>query len=129
MGLGKNWFLRPGTLLLLVLMLVIGFTIMSWASGSVFTGDSGQQQENAIDCSNLDLDFVYSNSNSTHETVYFRVNMPVEAVMITFQGRENTSHVVEQPQMHRIYEASADTASFSSVEGRVASCETRVFRR
>ena len=125
---GGVWFLRPGTLFLMMIMLVVGFGIVSWSSQDVFGDEPLQRQEQTIACSNVNLKFLDHTSNATHETVYIQVNKPVDAVLVNFEGDRNVTQVVDYGSAQRIVQVSARLNNLSGIEARVSGCE-RLFRQ
>lgn len=120
---------RPGTVLLVIFIALFGYFVFSWASGSISgTGQQAlQSQEEALDCSRLDVDFLGLTDDSNSTTVSFQVNMDVDDVKVSFQGKENRTVEIESLRQQELASAKARGNSYSDILVVVDGCG-KVFR-
>ncbi|MFB6190617.1 MAG: hypothetical protein ABEJ91_03525 [Candidatus Nanohaloarchaea archaeon] len=116
-------FLRPGTVFILVLALLVGLGVYNWSE------DLFPQPEKtaSFECSRIEVSFVERQSNGTHTSVFLQVNTG-RSYAITFHGGgENFTRIVEEPGREAIREIQAPVSPVSSMEVKVNGC-SRVFR-
>lgn len=128
MSKGESFLIQPGTLLLIIVIGLILLGLINWASDAIeVSGEKSlEEQQNAIVCSNLEVDFVDRGSNETHQEVYVQVNQPVEELIVEFYGDGNHTSKVENVGENSITKTSAPLESVSEVQARARGCD-RVF--
>lgn len=129
MGASDKYLMKPGTVLIFLVATVVGMSIFNW-SGAVLdrAGNSSEKQRNqAVKCSNLELEFVNSKTESGNFTVFFQVNRDVEAAAVTFYSNGNKStEVVESISRGATASATTGLTEVEKVEAVLAGCD-RVF--
>jgi len=123
-----NFLIRPGTLLLILVIGLVLFGLFNWASDTFSQTEeqSLENQENAIRCSNLNIDIIEGSRNSTHEVVYIQANQPIDSLLVEFEGSGNHTELIENVEKSSIVEASAPMETVKRVRVRVSGCN-RVF--
>jgi len=78
--------LKPGTLLLFVFMAAFGFGVYSWASTSLIETreDSLNDQNNAIECSTLEISNAGIQTTENGVKLFFESNKDLEHVNVNF---------------------------------------------
>lgn len=118
--------LRPGTVFIVALGLVIGMGIYNW-SESLFPSAEQNGSSKAIDCSTLQVNFVDTQQNGTHKLVYVQTNRD-QPYAVTFEGESgNFTRIIDDPAPGEVSEIAAPLSSVEDVEVAVNGC-SRVFR-
>ncbi len=127
---GERVLLKPGTLFMIALMGAVAFAMYSWAttSFSQTRNKSLENQEAAIECSNVNVDLYFGKFNGTHQAVHAQVNRPVRSLLVNFQGDGNFTRVIEEPRENAIITVNAPMEEVSRVEAIVSGCD-RVFSK
>lgn len=116
--------LKPGTVLLIFFIAVFGLFVFNWSSGSIQdTGEEAlEDQRSAIDCSNLEIDFVQFNSFNGSTQLLFRLNQDVETADIGFRGSQNDSVRIENINETDLNRAVVNGTGFDNVVVRTGEC-------
>lgn len=116
--------LKPGTVLLIFFIAAFGLFVFNWTSGSIQdTGEEAlEDQRSAIDCSNLEIDFVQFNSFNGSTQLLFRLNQDVETADIGFRGSQNDSVRIENINETDLNRAVVNGTGFDNVVVRTGEC-------
>lgn len=107
MDLPKNVLVRPGTVILAVIILGMGTGLYSWSSNYLDDAgeSSGHAQDKLLKCSELNIDVLNVRKNSSEIIITFKTNMDSEKVYVKFLGNKNvtkTSESVEEDSINRL---------------------------
>lgn len=117
--------LKPGTVLLVFFIAVFGFFVFNWTSGSIQdTGeDALEDQQTAIDCSNLEIDFVQFNSFNGSTQLLFRLNQDIETAAIGFRGSQNDTVRIVNINETDLNRAVVNGTAYDNVVVRTGVCD------
>ncbi|MFB6291875.1 MAG: hypothetical protein ABEI58_00610 [Candidatus Nanohaloarchaea archaeon] len=130
MGLGDRLLVKPGTILLIIMIAGIGIALFTWAAEGIRSSSkkSLEQQDAAITCSTLDLDFVDRKHNETHYTVFVQSSQSADAVLVHFRSQSrNVSAIIEDPRAGEVRSVSVPLENVTDVFAYVKGCN-RKFR-
>lgn len=121
--------LRPGTIFLFVLILLMGLGMYTWANTSI--GNTGERslenQNDAISCSGLEISREELNVGPNQTEIFFKANKNLEKVKVEFRGSENVNVTLKSVTKGSLQKASANISNFTSVSLKAQSCSP-VFR-
>lgn len=120
---------RPGTIFLFVMIALMGFGMYTWANTSIgkTSEQSIQSQNNAIECSGLEITEEGIKTTQNQTKVFFEVNRDVEQVDLNFEGEINVNKSVEDVERGEIRTVAANISNMSSVSLKTPRCD-QVFR-
>lgn len=123
-----NLLMKPGSILIILLIGAVLVGLVGWAENTFQNSEkeSLEDQDQAIECSSVNVDFVDQRKEGENYTVYLQVNEPVEALMVQFEGSDNATRIIEDVETNSIVKASAPLDSLSKVKARVKGCD-RIF--
>lgn len=127
--MAENVFIRPGTVLIVLIAAAIGLVVVNWSQALLDrTGESSDQGSSAIECTTLDVNFASQENNGTHHTVFLQLNKDAEAVAVTFEGEdENVTRLVNDPAPGSISGVTAPLSTVNEIKANVKGC-SRIFR-
>lgn len=115
---------KPGTVLIVVFIAVLGFFVYSWSADSITnTGDKTlQEQQNVIDCSKLDIEIMDFSPQDNVTKVSFSSNQETENVSAVFVGENNVTAEFDRLQPRSMETARASGTGYSNVYIEVQGC-------
>ncbi|MFQ3275322.1 MAG: hypothetical protein ACI9LV_000334 [Candidatus Nanohaloarchaea archaeon] len=117
---------KPGTILLFVFIAGFGFFMYNWASGSIQdTGDDAMMdQRSAIQCSQINVDFIGFREDDDSTVLTFQINEYADKVDVSFRGESNSSVRLQSIEKNTIQTARVNGTGYSNTYVFVDSCET-----
>ncbi|MFB6190076.1 MAG: hypothetical protein ABEJ91_00715 [Candidatus Nanohaloarchaea archaeon] len=123
----SDYFLmRPGTIFIVVLGLIIGMGVFNW-SEQIFPSPESNSGTQAVDCSGISIEFVGRESNGTHHTVYIQSGQERSYAVIMNGEARNHTEIVENPARGSVEQVTAPVDSLKGMWVTVNGC-SRVFR-
>lgn len=118
--------MRPGTIFIVILGLVIGMGVYNW-SEQIFPSPTDNRGSQAVDCSSISIKFPDQSSNETHHTVYVQSGQQ-RAYAVIFEGENsNYTEIVEDPAQGGVSQITAPVSGLKDLRVTVNGC-SRVFR-
>ncbi len=128
MGFGDSLLVKPGTILLILMIAGVGIALFTWAAEGIRTTgeETIEQRDAAITCSTLDLNFVDRRQNETHYTVFIQLSQSAEAALVNFQSETmNVSKVVSEPEAGEVKQVSVPMTNVTDVSAYVRGCSRK----
>ncbi|MFB6191024.1 MAG: hypothetical protein ABEJ64_01200 [Candidatus Nanohaloarchaea archaeon] len=121
-----NALMRPGTIFIVAVGLVIGLGVYNW-SEQLFPSPEKNDSSRAIDCSTLDVNFLGQEDNGTHHTVFVQPSRRVSYAVVFEGSQDNFTRIVESSPAGEVTELTAPISPVQGVRAKVDGC-SRVFR-
>lgn len=123
--MGRDFLIKPGSVFLILVICGTLYGMFVWAESSFMESgrESIDKQEEVIGCSNLNVRFIDRNSNETHQTVFVQVSRDVEALSITFHGKQNKTKVIQDLNSNSVRSVSAKLDRADKVQAKVEGCD------
>jgi hypothetical protein len=124
--MGDNFLIRPGTIFIVILGLIIGMGVYNW-SEQIFPSPTDNSGSQAVDCSSISIEFVDQSSNDTHHTVYVQSGQERSYAVIMRGENLNHTEIVENPGRGEVSQITAPVSDLNDLWVTVNGC-SRVFR-
>lgn len=117
-------FLNYQSMALLVIGAFLFYGMYNWTAEYMETTDerTEEQRQDLVKCTELDVDFVDREITNSSTTIFFTVNRPVEALKITFRGKNNASKVVRDVVKNSIYTTTVNITGVRQVGAVAKEC-------
>lgn len=112
----RGQMFKPGTVALFIFIAIIGYMSYTLVSSNVHDiGDSASdERENAMGCSELDVDFIDVSENDRNTTIFFRSNDDLSGISIGFEGL-NTSRTMTDIRANQMYNATVNVSGYDNI--------------
>lgn len=127
MGFGDSLLVKPGTVFMFILILVMGIGVFHWASGTIkeSSKNSMDKQDDAFKCSGINVELANLRTSNNTVNAFFIVNRDVDRVYVNFEGDRNVTREVEYGGQNSLSNVSVTLEGFEEVSFRAPPCEQR----
>lgn len=119
----KGQMFKPGTVALVIFIAIVGYMSYTLVSGNVneIGETASDERKAAMDCSELDVNFVEVDEKDRNVTVFFRSSDDLSGISIGFEGL-NTTRTMTDIQANTIHNATVNVSDFDNIYIETARC-------
>ena len=117
-------FIKYQSLVLLLVGCLLFYGMYTWTNEYIERTDerTEDQRNSLVKCSELQVNYVDREFRENSTTVFFTVNRPLEAIKISFRGRNNASTVIRDVEENSVYTASANISGVRKIGAVAQEC-------
>lgn len=121
---------KPGTVALAIFIAIVGYIAFTLVSANVNQlGETAREdQDAAMDCSELDVQFINIDQTDDGVEVFFRINTDLQGVEVGLEN-SNETDLVENVKANQLHNASLNVSSYSRVYIDTGRCNNPFWSR